>query len=508
MSNISQNKGSETRPPVVVILGHVDHGKTKLLDTIRNANVIDTESGGITQHIGAYQVDWQGKKITFLDTPGHEAFAAIRSRGVKVADVAVLVVAADEGVKPQTKEAIKIIKESETPCIVAINKIDKEAANTQKVRQDLASEEILVEDWGGKVPVVEISAKENRNINELLDMILLVAEMEELKMNLDGPTEGVIIESHLDKRRGYIATALVRTGIIRPGEWIVAGTAMGKIKSIEDYNGVQIESGIPSQPVIITGWSSAPQIGKPFQIAKDKDEATDIKLANTNIKQLLFFIAGSSKNNENKKVLNVIFKTDVSSSMEALDNMLSQITSEEVGYNVVNYDIGNITETDVKVAMAGNAQIIGFRVSADKAAEKLAERDNIKIATFDIIYELIEYFREEVTSLLGSDIKKNVIGKMKVLAIFKTDTKSMIIGGKVFSGRVLRGVACDVLKNGEIVGSAKIGQLQHNKEDVTEVNEGLDAGLRLDFKSASEMPEIKEGDIIEIYEEEKVKRTL
>src|SRR3989338_8047886 len=291
-NNRGQSEG-RSRPPVVVVLGHVDHGKTKLLDTIRKTNIAEKESGGITQHIGAYQISVNGRSITFLDTPGHEAFTAIRSRGAKVADIAVLVVAADESVKPQTKEAIKIIKSEDIPFVVAINKIDKEGANVQKVKQDLATEDVLVEDWGGKVPVVEISAKAGKNISELLDMILLVAELEELKEDVSLPAEGVIIESHLDKQRGYVVTALVQKSILSVGAWLRAGTVVGKIKSMEDFMGKAITEAKPSQPVLITGWPTAPDIGKEFVVAPDKDEATRIAEGNVNLAPLFSFFKGS-----------------------------------------------------------------------------------------------------------------------------------------------------------------------------------------------------------------------
>ncbi|HAU07647.1 MAG: Translation initiation factor IF-2 [Candidatus Yanofskybacteria bacterium GW2011_GWF1_44_227] len=507
MSNNEIKPNINSRPPVVVVLGHVDHGKTKLLDAIRHTNVVDGESGGITQHIGAYQAEVHGKTITFLDTPGHEAFAAIRTRGVKVADIAVLVVAADESVKPQTKEAINIIKEAGIPYIVAINKMDKDAANPQRVKQDLASEDVLAEDWGGKVPMVEVSAKDGKNLDDLLDMILLVAEVEELGEDLGSPTGGVIIESHLDKQRGNVATALVNKGVLKIGDFIVVGTVIGKIKSMEDFKGNSIVEARPSQPVVIMGWASAPQIGKGFEVAKNKNEAEDLQAANVDIKQLLLFITSTREDHGDKKVLNMVFKTDVSSSMEALDNVVGQIKSDEVGYNVISYGIGSIGEADIKTAIASKAQVIGFRVGVDKSAEKLAERDGIKLATFDIIYELVEYIRGEMANLLGAEVKKNIIGKLKVIAIFKTDTKSIILGGKVISGKALRGVGCDILRGEGVLGSAKIGQLQHNKGDVTEVSDGLEAGLRLDF-GGKDMPEIRQGDIIEIYEEESVKRTL
>ncbi len=523
-----QNKTAQTRPPVVVVLGHVDHGKTKLLDTIRKTSVAEHESGGITQHIGAYQVEVpQGPKsseasregglpkraITFLDTPGHEAFSAIRSRGVKVADVAILVMAADEGVKPQTKEAIGIIKESEIPFIVAINKIDKEGANPQKVKQDLAAENILVEDWGGKIPVVEISAREGRNISELLDMILLVADLEELTAETGTPAQGVIIESYLDKRRGYVATALVQQGILRVGTWITVGRTVGKVKSMEDFLGKSLDQAVPSQPVSITGWSEAPDIGKPFFTAVSKDKVQEIADGNINIAPLLLFLqeqAPLPEPGRDKKKLNVVFKSDVSSSLEAIEAALKSIPSDEVCYEVLEYGIGNITEADVRIAAGAQAMIFGFRVRIEESAKKVAEKEGVAILTFDIIYELIAAVREALGGLLAPEIIRNVIGKLRVLAVFKKDARSIIAGGKVTSGAIRRGAMADVLRGDTLIATGKIGQLQQNKEDVPEVKEGLEAGIRFDIARIIEGTtlEIRDGDIVEVYEEQKSKRTL
>lgn len=493
---------------MVVVLGHVDHGKTRLLDTIRKTKVAEGESGGITQHIGAYQTNVNGKIITFLDTPGHEAFTAIRSRGAKVADIAILVVAADESVKPQTKEAIKIIKKEKIPFIVALNKIDKEGANVQRVKQDLATEDVLVEDWGGKVPVVEISAKANRNIDALLDMVLLVAELEELKEDLSSPAKGIIIESNLDKRRGYVATALVQKGTLNLGDLIVVGTVVGKIKSMDDFMSKPIVQAKPSQPVLITGWPTAPDIGKEFIIAPDKNEATRIAGENINLAPLFSFFKGSVETgDENKKFLNLVLKSDVSSSLEAIEVALGAIKSQEVGYRIISYDIGNIAEADVKTAIASKCQVVGFRVGTEESAKKLAEKEGIRIVNFEIIYELIEYVRKEMAELLGAEIKKNPLGKLKVLATFKKDSRMQIFGGKVMSGKAVRGATGDVTRNGITVVSGKIGQLQHNKEDMPEVSDGLEAGIRLDAIT-KDFPEVKVGDILDIYEEEKIARTL
>ncbi|OGN23147.1 MAG: translation initiation factor IF-2 [Candidatus Yanofskybacteria bacterium RIFCSPLOWO2_01_FULL_42_49] len=510
MSDAGNTTKNRLRPPVVVVLGHVDHGKTRLLDTIRKTNVMEKESGGITQHVGAYQIDMSkfrnveiSQKITFLDTPGHEAFTAIRSRGAKIADIAVLVVAADESVKPQTKEAIKIIKEENIPFIVAVNKIDKEGANVQKVKQDLAAEEVLVEDWGGKVPVVEISAKAGKNISELLDMILLVAELEELREDLSKPAEGVIIESHLDKRKGYVATALVQKGVLALGDWVAAGRVVGKIKMMEDFTGKSIEKAEPSQPVILTGWSEVPDTGASFVSVDSKTEAEKITDENKSLDLTPLFSFISESADPEKKIYNLVLKADVKSSLEAVDVSLKAVKSDKVRCNVIGYDIGDITENDVKTAIATKSDIVGFRVNIEPSVVRLTEKESIKVQTFDVIYELIEAIRKNMAEQLDPEIQRTLLGKLKVLALFKKDSKSQIVGGKVLSGKVVRGAVVDVVRNSEVIGKSKLGQLQHNKEDMAEVKEGLDAGMRLDVISGQPFAEVSVGDILEVYGEEK-----
>ena len=507
--NTSQNSaGEKTRPPVVVVLGHVDHGKTTLLDVIRKTKVASGESGGITQHIGAYQAQANGKTITFLDTPGHEAFTAIRSRGAKVADVAILVVAADESIKPQTKEAIGIIKEAGIPFIVAINKIDKPGANSQKVRQDLAGEEVLTEDWGGTVPAIETSARDGKGISELLDMVLLVSELEELKADPNSPAKGIIIESTLDKRRGHVATALVQGGTLHIGDWVAVGRVLGKVKSMEDFTGASVSEAGPSQPVSVLGWSAAPDIGREFFASKDKDSAEEHSLSGISLEPLFEFFRTPFKEPENqdKKTLNVIFRSDVTSSLEAIEASAKSIRSDKAGFRILDYGVGNVSEADVKTASAKGAIIFGFRVSVESSAKKLAEKEGIRIATFDIIYELIEAFRQAMAELIDPEIERNVNGTLKVLALFKKEGRAQILGGKVGSGKITRGSLVDVVRGGKPIKLGKITQLQQSKEDVGEVREGLECGLRIDVSQSD--VEVKEGDVLECYEEEKITQSL
>lgn len=510
------------RPPIVVVLGHVDHGKTSILDKIRQTKVAEGEAGGITQHIGAYQAEHDGKKITFLDTPGHEAFSAIRSRGAKVADIAVLVIAAEEGVKPQTKEAIQIIKEAGIPFVVAINKIDKEGANPAKVRQELAKQEVQVEDYGGTVPVVELSAKKDKSINELLEMILLVAEIEELSAPTDAPAKGVVIESHLDSRRGLVATLIVHEGELKIGNWVSAGNVVGRVKSLDSFLGKPIGIAIASQPCVMLGWETAPGVGQEFQVVLNLETARSLTAAQATVGPSVLFIreTGTENQKTNKKLANLIIKADVQSSLEAIDQILKAVRSEEVAYNVITYGIGTIGDNDIKNARATGAAVIGFHVGIDSSAKQLAERDGVNVRAFDIIYELVETIRSIMADLLDPEIKRTPLGKLKILATFKNSGRSQIVGGKVTQGKITRGALIDVMRSGAILTTGKLGQLQHNKADVAEVSEGLEAGIRFDTittetqkgqeaqKALGQQILIKEGDILEIYAEEKIKRSI
>ncbi len=506
-SQTPDNKAAAVRPPVVVVLGHVDHGKTKLLDFIRKTNIVEGESGGITQHIGAYQAEANGKLITFLDTPGHEAFTAIRSRGAKVADIAILVVAADESVKPQTKEAISIIKEAGLPCVVAINKTDKEGSNPAKVKQDLAQENILVEEWGGQTPAVEISAKTGAGVPELLDMVLLVAELAELKEVTDVPSSGIIIESNLDKRRGYVATALVQEGILHVGDWIVVDHVVGKVKSMEDFLGRTLDEARPSQPVLITGWQEPPRVGGQFRTAPAKKAAEEMAADSITPPPVAFDTYGGVLPAVFDRIsLNFMFIAVVASSLEAIELSIGAIKNEQVGIRVLDSGIGNISEADVKTAAAKGAVILGFRVQTDPAAAKLAERDGIVVKSFDIIYELIEAIRNNLTTLLPTTTQRSVIGKLRVLALFKKDARAIILGGRVISGVVRKGAVVDLVRGDAITRVGKISSLQQEKVDTVEVGQGVECGMRID--TASFDGEIQEGDTLEFITEEQVKQLL
>lgn len=488
-----------SRAPIVVILGHVDHGKTSLLDFIRKTKVAAREAGGITQHIGAYQAN----NITFLDTPGHEAFTAIRSRGAKVADVAVLVVAAEEGVKPQTKEAIKIIKDSQTPFVVAINKIDKEGANPAKVRQELAEAEVLVEDYGGTVPVAEISARTGVGVDHLLELILLLAELEELKADPTKPATGYVLESHMDSRRGTIATVLVQDGTLRTGDWLAAGNAVAKVRQMEDFTGANIKEALPSQPCVVLGWESIPALGTAFSVYPDRDAAT--KSAPAQSENVLFM----REETTGKLIANLLVKADVQSSLEALDAVLRTIKSEEVDYRIVGYGVGKIKDNDIKQAGAKKASIVGFHVEAESGAVRLAEREHVRIETADIIYELVEKVRDVMSDLLPPEIKRTDLGSLRVLATFGGTPRSQIVGGKVTKGKAVRGAMVEVMNGAKLLYTAKLGQLQQKKADVTEVTEGLECGMRIDVPGDVTNPAmIQVGNVLEIYSEEKIKRSI
>jgi len=488
-----------TRPPIVVVMGHVDHGKSSLLEAIKGLKITAKESGGITQHIGAYEVEHQGKKITFLDTPGHEAFSAMRSRGAKVADIAILVVDAEESVKPQTKEAILHIKKSGIPMIVAINKIDKPGANPEKIKRDLVQSNVVVESMGGKIPQVLTSAKEKKGLNELLEIILLVAEMEDLKGDIAKPAEGVVVESYLDNQRGPIATVLLRDGILKKGDIIGAYPALGKVKSLEDFQGVPREEGLPSMPCVITGFESVPQVGEKFEVYPDIESAR--KHLERKEKRMDGF--DMTLIEKDKRVLNIVLKADVQGSLEAIQEVLKSLPQEKVVLRVLKSEAGEVQEGDVRLAQDGKAKIIGFRVKINAIAQKLAERENVSIMTFDVIYHLAQGVRVLMERRAAPEKVRNDLGKLKILIVFLTDKNRQIVGGKVVEGELKKGTQIEVLRNNEVVGRGRPINLQKNKKDIDRAVKGDECGVLYEGDV-----KIEQGDVLQFYLEEKKKVEL
>ena len=495
------------RPPIVTILGHVDHGKTTLLDTIRKANVAAKESGGITQHISAYQVKKKGQLITFIDTPGHEAFSAMRERGVSIADIAVLVVAADDGVRPQTKEVIEYLLAKKIPTVVAINKIDKPEINIQRVKQELADAGIVLEEWGGQVLSSKISAKQNIGIDDLLENILLIAEVEDFKANFKRDPLGIILESHLDPQKGPIATVLVKTGTLKEGQDVVAGKSSGRIKRIEDFKGLRISEALPGTPVSIIGLHSSPNSNDILQIAPEKFQSKSKScgglLENSSEEA---FSAGKMMRviaSEKIKRLNVILKSDVQGSLEALAQILGEIKSEEVAIDYIETGVGNITESDVRLAGTSGAIIYGFSVETTPVAKRMAETARVEIKNYKIIYELVEDIKGKLVAMLPPIIERVDFGKMKVLALFKTGKGDMIIGGKITNGKMVNSSLIEVMRGEEIIGQGKLNNLQENKVNVDECVSGKECGITFLGNT-----KIKEGDVLLSYKEEIKKRTL
>ena len=489
----------DKRPPIVTILGHVDHGKTTLLDTIRKTSVATGEAGGITQHLGAYQVKKRGKVITFIDTPGHEAFSAMRHRGVSIADIAILVVAADDGVRPQTKEVITYLKERGLPVIDAINKIDKEDANLMRVKQELGDNGILIEEWGGKVLCSEISAKKNIGIDSLLENILLLNEVEEFEADAKRDGLGVVIESNLDPQKGTVVTALVKTGTFKVGQDIAAGSAFGRIRRMEDYAGRSIENAPPSSPITIYGFHDAPQVNDVIQVASGK------AAARTKAKQFFSNVEKTTEGDgeSEQKRLRYILKTDVQGSLEAIEQILSSIETPEAAFQEIASGVGTITESDVRMAESSGAIVFGFNEEPTAVARRMAEKAKVEIETFSIIYKLVDRAKERLADLLPPEIIRTDFGRLSVLAIFKTGKHDQILGGRVAEGKMVKGALFEVKRDGEIVGTGKMGNLQQNKENATEVSQGSECGLVYEGTIRVEV-----GDILVAYKEESRRRTL
>ena len=503
----------QSRPPIVTVMGHVDHGKTSLLDYIRNANVIAGEAGGITQHIGAYNVTLaDGRHITFLDTPGHEAFTAMRARGAKVTDLCIIIVAADDNVMPQTIEAINHASAAGVPIVFAINKIDKPAANPDKIKEELAQMNYLVEEWGGKYQSQDISAKKGTGVDELMEKVLLEAEMLDLKANPDRKATGSIIESSLDKGRGYVATVLVQNGTLHVGDTILAGTHFGKIKAMFNERNQRIKEAGPAEPALILGLNGAPTAGDTFNVMDTEQEAREIankreqlqrELGLRTKKILTLEDIGRRRAIGNFQELNIIVKGDVDGSIEALSDSLIKLSTEEIQVNVLHKAVGEISESDVTLAAASDAIIIGFQVRPSMAARREAEREGVEIRLYSVIYQAIEEVKDAMEGMLAPEIKEEVIGNAEVLQTFRISKVGTIAGALVRDGRIKRGCKVRLIRDGIVKYTGELGSLKRMKDDVKEVTSGYDCGL-----SIAGYNDIHEGDIIEAFEEVEVKKSL
>jgi translation initiation factor IF-2 len=502
------------RPPVVTIMGHVDHGKTTLLDAIRESSVVETEAGGITQHIGAYQVEHDGRRITFLDTPGHEAFTAMRARGAEVTDIAVLVVAADDGVKPQTQESISHARSAKVPIVVAVNKIDRPDADPQRVRQELTQEDLQPEEWGGSTQYSDVSAREKQNLDDLLEKVLLVADAElELKANPTAEASGPIIESRLDVGRGPVATMLVQRGTLHVGDPIVAGDAWGKVRALHTYRGEKVDEARPGDPIEIIGFDQPPAAGDHGRVVENDRQARHLaqvrgervrreQLAQRRPSGVSLDTLFSQMQEGAVQDLNLVIKADVDGSVEAAVSELQKIQHPEVRVNVIHTGVGGISENDVMLATASNAMIVGFNVRPSAAARALAEREGVEIRTYNVIYRLTEDIEQALVGMLKPVTTEETLGEAEVRQLFRVSRLGTIAGSYVTSGVVRRNAKVRVVRDGTVIYDTTISQLKRFKDDVREVEEGFECGILLDGFN-----DVKEGDVLEVYEVREVERT-
>lgn len=503
------------RPPIVAVMGHVDHGKTSLLDAILDTHTTDGEAGGITQHISAYQTERKGRSITLLDTPGHEAFAALRQHGATLTDVVIIVVAADDGVKPQTIEAIRFARSANAKIVVAINKMDKETANPQLVKTQLATEHGLnPEEWGGDTVMVEVSAKTRQNIEKLLDMVLLVADLEELKADIDVPAEGLVIESHMETGRGSVVGLLVEQGELKPGHFLVAGTSYGKVRTLLDFRGKPLKSAGPSTPVTVTGFKELPQFGDVFTIVKNEKEARQAtaqvrierekNAASTNVTgaDLLKMMTQKQAAEE----LNVIVKADVQGSLTSVMDSLRLVeTNGQINLRIVGSGVGNISESDIRLAADGDTIIYGFNVDLPPAVKRLATRDRVEVRIFKVIYELLDDARKAMEGLLAPEVVETEVGSLTVKGVFRTLKDEVILGGEVTSGKIMPGVLARVKRGDEQLAEVEVTTVQRQQQEAKEVFEGEMCGMSL---KTNKKLLVEEGDRVELFTRELVKRTL
>ena len=502
------------RPPVVTIMGHVDHGKTTLLDAIREASVVETEQGGITQHIGAYQAEVDGRRITFLDTPGHEAFTAMRARGAKVTDIAVLVVAADDGVMPQTKESISHARAAEVPIVVAVNKMDIQDANADRVKSELAAEGLQPEDWGGSTQFSEVSAKQRTNLGDLLEKILLVADAElDLRANAGAEASGVVIESRLDVGRGPVATVLVHRGTLRVGDAAVAGDASGKVRALYDYRGEKVKDARPGEPVEVLGFDHPPSAGEFVRVVEHERQAKHLanlraerlrreQLAQRPRRRVSLETLHADLQAGEIQDLNIVLKGDVQGSVEALLGELQKIQHPEVRVTVIHTGVGGITENDVNLASASDALVVGFNVRPSADARALAEREGVDIRTYRVIYQLTDDIQKALVGMLSPVQTEETLGEAEVRALFRVSRLGTIAGCMVTSGVVRRGAQVRIVRDGTVIHETSIAQLKRFKDDAREVTEGFECGILLDGFN-----DVKEGDVLEAFETREVERT-
>lgn len=502
-----------SRAPIVTVMGHVDHGKTSLLDYIRKSNVIAGESGGITQHIGAYNVKLEnGQNIAFLDTPGHEAFTAMRARGAQVTDIAIIVIAADDQVMPQTREAISHAQAAEVPIIFAINKIDKEGANPDKVKEQLANMNLLVEDWGGSIQSQDISAKQGLHVEELLEKVLLEAEVLDLKANPKRLATGTVVEASLDKGRGYVSTILVQNGTLRIGDYLVAGSNHGKVRAMLDERGRQVKEAGPSTPVTILGLDGAPTAGDKFRIYEDEREAKQVATKREQLqreqtirtqKHITLDEIGRRIALGDFQELNIILKGDVDGSVEALTDSLQKLSTDEIHINILHKGVGQITESDVLLASASDAIVIGFNVRPGVSAKEIAEREEIEIRNYSIIYDAINDVKEAMEGMLSPELKEQVTGNIEIRETFKVSKVGTIAGCMVLDGKVTRNSKIRLIRDGVVIHEGELASLKRFKDDVKEVSKGYECGLNI-----KNYNDIQVGDIIEAYETVEVKKKL
>jgi translation initiation factor IF-2 len=503
----------QERAPIVTVMGHVDHGKTSLLDYIRHENVIAGESGGITQHIGAYGVQLEnGQRIAFLDTPGHEAFTAMRARGAQVTDIAIIVVAADDDIMPQTKEAISHAQAAGVPIVFAINKVDKPTANPDKIKEGLANMNLLVEDWGGKIQSHDISAKTGQGVSELLEKVLLEAELLELKANPNKPANGTVVEAFLDKGRGYVSTILVQAGTLKIGDYVLAGRHSGKVKAMQDERGNDVTQAGPSTPVSILGLDGAPQAGDKFNVFEDEREAKQIATKRTQLQReqsvrtqrhITLDEIGRRIALGDFKELNIILKGDVDGSVEALTDSFQKLSTEEIQVNIIHKGVGAITESDVLLATASDAIIIGFNVRPMGNARQIADKEEIDIRTYSIIYDAINDVKDAMEGLLSPELKEEITGTAEIRELFKVSKVGTIAGCMVTNGKIYRNSGIRIIRDGVVVYTGELASLKRFKDDVKEVSKGYDCGLQI-----KNYNDIKEGDVLEAFQEVEVKKKL